>query len=146
MQQQVQIVNKSHHSLPEYATSGCSGMDIRAFLPAPILMKPMERVLVPTGLFMAIPENMEVQIRPRSGLAIKQGITCLNTPGTIDADYRGEIKVILINLSQEVQTIQDGDRIAQMVFQKVEKVNWELVQQLETTERGEGGFGHTGKQ
>jgi dUTP pyrophosphatase len=146
MQQQVQIVNKSHHSLPEYATSGSSGMDIRAFLPAPILMKPMERVLVPTGLFMAIPENMEVQIRPRSGLAIKQGITCLNTPGTIDADYRGEIKVILINLSQEVQTIQDGDRIAQMVFQKVEKVNWELVQQLETTERGEGGFGHTGKQ
>ena len=146
MQQQVQIVNKSHHSLPAYATSGSSGMDIRAFLPAPILMKPMERVLVPTGLFMAIPENMEVQIRPRSGLAIKQGITCLNTPGTIDADYRGEIKVILINLSQEVQTIQDGDRIAQMVFQKVEKVNWELVQQLETTERGEGGFGHTGKQ
>jgi dUTP pyrophosphatase len=146
MQQQVQIVNKSHHSLPEYATSGSSGMDIRAFLPAPILMKPMERVLVPTGLFMAIPENMEVQVRPRSGLAIKQGITCLNTPGTIDADYRGEIKVILINLSQEVQTIQDGDRIAQMVFQKVEKVNWELVQQLETTERGEGGFGHTGKQ
>ncbi len=146
MQQQVQIVNKSHHSLPAYATSGSSGMDIRAFLPAPILMKPMERVLVPTGLFMAIPENMEVQVRPRSGLAIKQGITCLNTPGTIDADYRGEIKVILINLSQEVQTIQDGDRIAQMVFQKVEKVNWELVQQLETTERGEGGFGHTGKQ
>ena len=146
MQQQVQIVNKSHHSLPEYATSGSSGMDIRAFLPAPILKKPKERVLVPTGLYMAIPENMEVQIRPRSGLAIKQGITCLNTPGTIDADYRGEIKVILINLSQEVQTIQDGDRIAQMVFQKVEKVNWELVQQLETTERGEGGFGHTGKQ
>jgi dUTP pyrophosphatase len=146
MQQQVQIVNKSHHSLPEYATFGSSGMDIRAFLPAPILMKPMERVLVPTGLFMAIPENMEVQVRPRSGLAIKQGITCLNTPGTIDADYRGEIKVILINLSEEVQTIQDGDRIAQMVFQKVEKVNWELVQHLETTERGEGGFGHTGKQ
>lgn len=146
MQQQVKIVNKSHHPLPEYATSGSSGMDIRAFIPAPILMKPLERTLVPTGLFMAIPENMEVQVRPRSGLAIKQGITCLNTPGTIDADYRGEIKVILINLSEEVQTIQDGDRIAQMVFQKVEKVNWELVQQLETTERGEGGFGHTGKQ
>ncbi len=146
MQQKVKIVNKSHHSLPAYATSGSSGMDIRAFLPAPILMNPMERVLVPTGLYMAIPENMEVQVRPRSGLAIKQGITCLNTPGTIDADYRGEIKVILINLSEEVQTIQDGDRIAQMVFQKVEKVNWELVQQLETTERGEGGFGHTGKQ
>jgi dUTP pyrophosphatase len=146
MQQQVKIVNQSHHSLPAYATAGSSGMDIRAFIPAPIELKPLERILVPTGLFMAIPENMEVQVRPRSGLAIKQGITCLNTPGTIDADYRGEIKVILINLSEEVQTIQDGDRIAQMVFQKVEKVNWELVQQLETTERGEGGFGHTGKQ
>ncbi len=146
MQQQVKIVNKSHHSLPAYATTGSSGMDIRAFIPAPILLKPQERILVPTGLFMAIPENMEVQVRPRSGLAIKQGITCLNTPGTIDADYRGEIKVILINLSQEEQTIQDGDRIAQMVFQKVEKINWELVEQLETTERGEGGFGHTGKQ
>ncbi len=146
MQQQVKIINQSHHSLPAYATAGSSGMDIRAFIPAPIELKPLERILVPTGLFMAIPENMEVQVRPRSGLAIKQGITCLNTPGTIDADYRGEIKVILINLSEEVQTIQDGDRIAQMVFQKVEKVNWELVQQLETTERGEGGFGHTGKQ
>ena len=109
-------------------------------------LEPMQRVLIPTGLFIAIPNNWEAQIRPRSGLAIKQGLTCLNTPGTIDADYRGEIKVILINLSSEVQTIQDGDRIAQIVFQKVEKASWELVQQLENTERGAGGFGHTGKQ
>ncbi|MEN9701524.1 MAG: hypothetical protein RIR55_844 [Bacteroidota bacterium] len=142
----VQIVNKSHHPLPSYATSGASGMDIRAFLEAPMQLEPMQRVLIPTGLFIAIPENWEVQIRPRSGLAIKQGLTCLNTPGTIDADYRGEIKVILINLSSETQTIQDGDRIAQMVFQKVEKADWELVQQLDNTERGAGGFGHTGKQ
>jgi dUTP pyrophosphatase len=146
MSTQVQIVNKSHHPLPSYATAGSSGMDIRAFLETPITIQPMERVLVPTGLYMAIPENWEVQIRPRSGLAIKQGITCLNTPGTIDADYRGEIKVILINLSDTHQTINDGDRIAQMVFQKVEKADWELVQNLDHTERGAGGFGHTGKQ
>ena len=101
---------------------------------------------VPTGLYIAIPENWEVQIRPRSGLAIKQGLTCLNTPGTIDADYRGELKVILINLSSEAQTISDGDRIAQMVFQKVEKAHWELVHDLDETQRGAGGFGHTGKQ
>ena len=145
MSTQVQIVNKSHHPLPAYATSGSSGMDIRAFLSNPLSLQPMERVLVPTGLYMAIPENWEVQIRPRSGLAIKQGLTCLNTPGTIDADYRGEIKVILINLSTEPQTIVDGDRIAQMVFQKVEKANWELVNELGETERGAGGFGHTGK-
>ncbi len=142
----VQIVNKGHHPLPSYATLGSSGMDIRAFIPAPLTLQPMERILVPTGLFMAIPENWEVQIRPRSGLAIKQGLTCLNTPGTIDADYRGEIKVILINLSSEVQTIVDGDRIAQMVFQKVEKASWEEVAALSETERGAGGFGHTGKQ
>lgn len=142
----VQIVNKGHHPLPSYATLGSSGMDIRAFIPAPLTLQPMERILVPTGLFMAIPENWEVQIRPRSGLAIKQGLTCLNTPGTIDADYRGEIKVILINLSSEVQTILDGDRIAQMVFQKVEKASWEDVVELSQTERGAGGFGHTGKQ
>ncbi len=142
---QVKIVNKSHHPLPAYATAGSSGMDIRAFLTEPICLAPLERGLIPTGLFIAIPQNAEVQIRPRSGLAIKQGITCLNSPGTIDADYRGEIKVILINLSNEPQTIQDGDRIAQMVFQQVEKANWELVVELEPTERGEGGFGHTGK-
>jgi dUTP pyrophosphatase len=142
---QVKIVNKSHHPLPAYATAGSSGMDIRAFLTEPICLAPLERGLIPTGLFIAIPQNAEVQIRPRSGLAIKQGLTCLNSPGTIDADYRGEIKVILINLSNEPQTIQDGDRIAQMVFQQVEKANWELVVELEPTERGEGGFGHTGK-
>jgi dUTP pyrophosphatase len=145
MSTQVQIVNNSHHPLPSYATAGSSGMDIRAFISESITIQPMERVLVPTGLFMAIPENWEVQVRPRSGLAIKQGLTCLNTPGTIDADYRGEIKVILINLSNEPQTILDGDRIAQIVFQKVEKANWELVQALDSTERGTGGFGHTGK-
>jgi dUTP pyrophosphatase len=141
----VQIVNKSHHPLPEYATTGSSGMDIRAFLTSPITMAPMERVLIPTGLFLALPENWEAQIRPRSGLAIKQGLTCLNTPGTIDADYRGELKVILINLSNEPQLITDGDRIAQMVFQKVEKVILEKVETLEATERGARGFGHTGK-
>jgi len=141
----VQIVNKSHHPLPEYATTGSSGMDIRAFLTSSINMAPMERVLIPTGLFLALPENWEAQIRPRSGLAIKQGVTCLNTPGTIDADYRGELKVILINLSNETQVIQDGDRIAQMVFQKVEKVILQKVESLDVTERGVGGFGHTGK-
>jgi dUTP pyrophosphatase len=131
--------------LPVYATTGSSGMDLRAFVTSPITIAPMERCLVPTGLFLAIPENWEAQIRPRSGLAIKQGITCLNTPGTIDADYRGEIKVILINLSKESQIINDGDRIAQMVFQSVEKVDWELVTALAETQRGAGGFGHTGK-
>lgn len=141
----VKIVNKSHHALPAYATEGSSGMDIRAFIASPIQLAPLERVLVPTGLFVAIPPHLEVQIRPRSGLAIKQGLMCLNTPGTIDADYRGELKVILINLSNEPQTIQDGDRIAQMVFQQVEKASWELVEVLDETERGEGGFGHTGK-
>jgi dUTP pyrophosphatase len=143
---EVQIVNKSHHPLPQYATSGASGLDLRAFISTPILLQPMERVLVPTGLSIAMPENWEAQIRPRSGLAIKQGLTCLNTPGTVDADYRGEIKVILINLSTEIQTINDGDRIAQMVFMQVEKVNWHEVNDLEETLRGAGGFGHTGKQ
>lgn len=142
----VQIVNKSHHPLPSYATSGSSGMDIRAFIDKPIVLQPFERSLIPTGIYLSIPEHLEVQIRPRSGLAIKQGITCLNTPGTIDADYRGEIKVILINLSNTEQVIADGDRIAQMVFQAVEKANWNLVENLDTTQRGDGGFGHTGKQ
>jgi dUTP pyrophosphatase len=108
-------------------------------------LAPLERALIPTGLHITLPNNWEAQVRPRSGLAIKQGLTCLNTPGTIDADYRGEIKVILINLSNENQVIQDGDRIAQMVFQQVEKIEWQLVENLETTQRGEGGFGHTGK-
>lgn len=141
----IPIVNHSHHPLPSYATAGSSGVDLRAFIPSPLQLAPMERILVPTGLHIALPPNWEAQIRPRSGLAIKQGLTCLNTPGTIDADYRGEIKVILINLSNKVQTIQDGDRIAQMVFQQVEKMEWQLVSSLETTQRGDGGFGHTGK-
>jgi dUTP pyrophosphatase len=141
----IPIVNHSHHPLPAYATQGSSGLDIRAFIPTPVQLAPLERVLIPTGLHIAMPNHLEAQIRPRSGLAIKQGLTCLNTPGTIDADYRGEIKVILINLSNEIQVIQDGDRIAQIVFQQVEKMEWQLVENLETTQRGEGGFGHTGK-
>ena len=141
----IPIVNQSHHPLPAYATQGSSGLDLRAFITAPVQLAPLERVLIPTGIHIAMPNHLEAQIRPRSGLAIKQGLTCLNTPGTIDADYRGELKVILINLSNEIQTIQDGDRIAQIVFQQVEKMEWQLVENLETTQRGEGGFGHTGK-
>lgn len=146
MQLKVPIINTSSNELPAYATSGSSGMDIRAFITAPIQLTPLERTLVATGLFLEIPEGYEAQIRPRSGLAIKQGITCLNTPGTIDADYRGEIKVILINLSNEMQTIYNGDRIAQMVFQKVEQVELVLVDNINETVRGAGGFGSTGKQ
>lgn len=141
----VKIVNKSPHPLPAYVTAGSSGVDIRANLEQPIIIEPLERVLVPTGLFFEMPENLEAQVRPRSGLAIKQGLTCLNTPGTIDADYRGEVKVILINLSKETQTIQNGDRIAQVVFQLVEKVQFDQVAILNETDRGAGGFGHTGK-
>ena len=141
----IPIVNHSHHPLPAYATQGSSGLDLRAFITAPVQLAPLERVLIPTGIHIAMPNHLEAQIRPRSGLAIKQGLTCLNTPGTIDADYRGELKVILINLSNEIQTIKDGDRIAQIVFQQVEKMEWQLVENLETTQRGEGGFGHTGK-
>jgi dUTP pyrophosphatase len=142
----VRIINHSHHPLPAYATEGSSGMDLRANLNDSILLKPGQRSLIPTGLFMEMTEGIEAQIRPRSGLALKQGITCLNTPGTIDADYRGEIKVILINLSGEEQVIQDGDRIAQMVFQKIEKVHFTEVDIISETERNAGGFGHTGKQ
>jgi dUTP pyrophosphatase len=141
----IPIVNHSHHPLPAYATQGSSGLDLRAFITNPVQLAPLERALIPTGLHIALPTNWEAQVRPRSGLAIKQGLTCLNTPGTIDADYRGELKVILINLSNEIQVIQDGDRIAQIVFQQVEKMEWQLVENLETTQRGEGGFGHTGK-
>ena len=141
----VKIINQSGNPLPEYATPGSSGMDIRASLIDEVIIKPMERILIPTGLFLEIPLGLEAQIRPRSGLAIKQGITCLNTPGTIDADYRGEIKVILINLSNEPQTIHNGDRIAQMVIQKIKIVSWEQTDSINTTQRGEGGFGHTGK-
>ena len=143
---EIKIINTSSNPLPEYATSGSSGMDIRANLDTPQTLKPSERALVPTGIFIEIPQGYEVQVRPRSGLAIKQGITCLNTSGTIDADYRGEIKVILINLSQEEQVIQHGDRIAQIVLQQVEQAVWKPVGELESTERNAGGFGHTGKQ
>ena len=142
---QIKIINHSNNPLPEYATLGSSGMDIRASLSEPMVLQPMARDLVPTGLFVEIPLGYEIQIRPRSGLAIKQGITCLNTPGTIDADYRGEIKVILINLSSEPQTILPGDRIAQMVLQRVEQIQWVPATELGASERGEGGFGSTGK-
>ena len=142
---EIRIVNKSSNSYPEYATTGASGMDIRAAIGEQVVLQPMQRALLPTGLFVSIPEGYEIQIRPRSGLAIKQGITCLNTPGTIDADYRGEIKVILINLSAEEQAIQPGDRIAQMVLQKVERIEWQPVETLDDTDRGTGGFGSTGK-
>ena len=141
----ISIVNRSKHPLPQYATSGSSGMDLRANLDAPLVLLPLQRLLVPTGIYIALPEGYEAQVRPRSGLAIKHGLTCLNTPGTIDADYRGEIKVILINLSGETQIIQDGDRIAQLVIQQVEKAVWLEVETLDVTERNDGGFGHTGK-
>ena len=146
MQINVPIINQSSNPLPNYATIGSSGMDIRAFIAEPMQLQPLERLLVPTGLFLEIPEGFEAQIRPRSGLAVKQGITCLNTPGTIDADYRGEIKVILINLSNEVQIINNGDRVAQMVFQKVTQIQWQQVENINETVRGSGGFGSTGKQ
>lgn len=142
----VKIINRSSNPLPAYATDGSSGMDVRAYIEEALQLLPLQRTLVPTGLFVEIPVGCEAQVRPRSGLAIKQGITCLNTPGTIDADYRGEIKVILINLSNETQVIQPGDRIAQLVFQKVEKVMLVEVAEISLTDRGEGGFGHTGKQ
>ncbi|WP_276500856.1 dUTP diphosphatase [Terrimonas pollutisoli] len=142
---EIKIINTSSNDLPAYATSGSSGMDIRANLDTEKILKPLERALIPTGLFMEIPVGYEVQIRPRSGMAIKHGITCLNTPGTIDADYRGEIKVILINLSNEDQVIHHGDRIAQMVVQKIEIAILKPVEELEVTERNAGGFGHTGK-
>src|SRR5690242_679089 len=143
---EIRIINKSAFPLPEYATSGSSGMDIRANIEDAVLLKPQERKLIPTGLFVEIPDGYEAQIRPRSGLAIRQGITCLNTPGTIDADYRGEIKIILINLSQQEQVIHPGDRIAQMVIQKVIKGTWIPTEEIQVTERNAGGFGHTGKQ
>ena len=140
----VQIINKSKHSLPQYATSSSAGMDLRANLDNPIVLKPLQRCLVPTGLYIALPEGFEAQIRPRGGLALKKGITLLNTPGTIDADYRGEIGVIVINLSAEDFIIEDGERIAQMVIARYEQAEWQEVEVLEDTERGAGGFGHTG--
>jgi len=142
---EVKIVNTSNNSLPEYATDGASGMDLRAFIDSFITLKPMERKLIPTGIFIELPLGYEAQVRPRSGLALKQGITCLNSPGTVDSDYRGEIKIILINLSGEDQIIHPGDRIAQMVLQKVEKIHWQQVKTLRETARNDSGFGSTGK-
>ena len=141
----VQIINKSKHPLPAYATEQSAGMDLRANLDMPIVLKPLQRCLVPTGLFMALPKGFEAQVRPRSGLAIKKGISVLNSPGTIDADYRGEVCVILVNLSSEDFVIEDGERIVQMVIARHEQAEWEEVDVLEETERGSGGFGHTGK-
>lgn len=142
---QVKVINRSKHALPAYATEQSAGLDLRANIDAPIVLKPLERALVPTGIFIALPDGYEAQIRPRSGLAAKHGVTVLNSPGTIDADYRGEIKVILVNLSNESFTIEDGERVCQMVVAKYEHVAWNEVDVLDETERGDGGFGHTGK-
>ncbi|MBA4140916.1 MAG: dUTP diphosphatase [Segetibacter sp.] len=142
--QTINIINLSNNPLPAYATEGSSGMDLRAYIESVIILQPLERRLIPTGLFIELPKGFEAQVRPRSGLAIKQGITCLNSPGTVDADYRGELKVVLINLSNEPQVLHPGDRIAQMVIQKVEKVALVQVQEISSTTRGEGGFGHSG--
>jgi len=140
----IKIVNKSKHLLPEYATPGSAGMDLRANIDAPITLAPGERKLIPTGIYIALPVGYEAQIRPRSGLALKHGITVCNTPGTIDVDFRGQIGVILINLGQEDFIVNDGERIAQMVIAKYERAEWDVVEELDETERGEGGYGHTG--
>ena len=144
MELKVQIINKSPHVLPEYQTEGASGMDLRAWLQAPVTLAPMERKLIPTGIYIALPAGFEAQVRPRSGLAIKRGLTLINTPGTIDSDYRGEVMVAMINLSGEEQVITDGERIAQVIVSKYERVVWENVEVLEETARGAGGFGHSG--
>ena len=140
----VNIINQSHHALPKYQTSGSAGMDLCAFISETITLKPLERTLVPTGLFIELPLGHEAQIRPRSGMSIKKGITVINAPGTIDSDYRGEIKIPIVNLSNETQTIEDGERVAQMVIAKHETITWAAVDLLGDTERGAGGFGHTG--
>ena len=140
----VPVINRSKHALPEYATPHSAGLDLRANLDAPIVLKPLERALVPTGLFIELPVGYEAQVRPRSGLAAKNGVSVLNSPGTIDADYRGEIKVILVNLSNEVFTVNDGERVAQLVVAKHEQVSWKPSEELASSSRGEGGFGHTG--
>ena len=142
---QIAIINRSRHELPRYATPLSAGVDLRANIDSPITLQSLERRLIPTGLFIALPEGYEAQVRPRSGLALKQGIGVLNSPGTIDADYRGEIGVILVNLSSESVVINDGDRIAQMVIARHEQAEWTVVEVLSETERGAGGFGHTGK-
>ena len=141
----IKILNKSHHNLPQYATPLSAGVDLRANLESPVILEPMQRRLIPTGLFIALPPGFEAQVRPRSGLALKHGLTVLNSPGTIDADYRGEVCVILTNLSEEPFVINDGERIAQMVIARHEQAEWEPVDLLDETERGAGGFGHTGK-
>ena len=141
----VQIINKSKHPLPAYATEMSAGMDLRANLSEPVVLKPLERCLIPTGLFIALPAGYEAQVRPRSGLALKKGITLLNSPGTIDADYRGEIGVILVNLSSEEFVVNDGERIAQLVIARYEQIQWEMVATLDETQRGAGVIGHTGK-
>lgn len=141
----VQVINKSKHPLPQYVTEQSAGMDIRANLDSPVILKPLQRCLIPTGLFISLPKGFEAQIRPRSGLAIKKGIGVLNSPGTIDADYRGEICVILVNLSADDFVIEDGERIAQMIIARYEQAIWQEVDVLDETERGAGGFGHTGK-
>jgi len=140
----VKIVNSSGNPLPDYSTSSSAGMDLRANLEQAVTLKPLERRLIPTGLFMELPEGFEAQIRPRSGLALKKGISVLNTPGTIDADYRGEIGIILVNLSNKAFVVEKGERICQMVINKVETIQWSQVESLDESERGEGGFGHTG--
>jgi dUTP pyrophosphatase len=143
---EVKIVNRSANPLPGYSTALSAGMDLRANLAEPVVLKPMARCLIPTGLYVELPEGYEAQIRPRSGLALKKGITIVNTPGTIDADYRGEIGIILINLSDETFVVNHGERICQMVINKVEKISWSEVVSLEDSERGGGGFGHTGRE
>lgn len=140
----VKIINNSHHQLPQYSTADSAGMDVRANIVRPIVLAPLERVLVPTGLYIELPSGYECQLRPRSGLALKHGITLVNTPGTIDADYRGEIGVILINLSNKSFTINDGERICQMVITRYSHVEWAAVTEISDTDRGDGGFGHTG--
>ena len=140
----VRVINKGHQPLPAYVTPQSAGMDLRANLENPVVLQPMERRLIPTGLYIALPEGVEAQVRPRSGLALKHGITVLNSPGTIDADYRGEVGVLLINLSQEPFTVNDGERIAQMIIARHEQADFELVEELDQTERGAGGYGHTG--
>jgi dUTP pyrophosphatase len=141
---QVQIINRSPHELPAYQTAGSSGMDIRAWLQEPVTLKPMERRLLPTGLFISLPIGFEAQIRPRSGMAFKRGLTVVNAPGTIDSDYRGEIMIAIVNLSPDEQIVNDGERVAQMIISKYEQIQWENVSVLEETARGAGGFGHSG--
>ncbi|MEO5675248.1 MAG: dUTP diphosphatase [Chitinophagales bacterium] len=140
----VKIINRTENALPAYETAGSAGMDLRANLNEPVQLRPLERNLIPTGLYIELPAGYEAQIRPRSGMAVKKGLTLLNTPGTIDSDYRGEIRIIIVNLSDQVQVIEPGERIAQMIITKYEQIDWEVVEELQETHRGKGGFGHTG--